>query len=107
MRFFVKKQKVNPTSKKLVETTIDKLAEHGVTTRDTQVACANRLMLIFASFIKSLKKGVDVESVSVKYTDDMREVMSKYGITDPLKQEDVILNFISVLSDYMENPNGV
>lgn len=107
MRFFVKKQKVNPTSKKLVETTIDKLAEHGIATRDVQVACANRLMLAFASFVKSLKKGADTESVSVKYTDDMRAIMTSYGITDPLKQEDVILNFISVLSDYMENPNGV
>lgn len=107
MRFFVKKREVNSTSKKLVETTIDKLAEHGIAARDTQVACANRLMLIFASFVKSLTKDADAESLSVKYTDDMRKVMSKYGITDPLKQEDVILNFISGLSDYMENPNGV
>jgi hypothetical protein len=110
MKFFKVKQqpqKVNPISKKLVESTMNKLGELGVVERHHQVNCTNKLMRTFASFVSSLKNCKDPEVVSVKYTTDMRATITAYGITDTLKQEEIILNFIDVLSEYMENPNGI
>jgi hypothetical protein len=107
MKFYKAKQtRVNPISMKLVESTMAKLGECGIIERHHQVNCTNKLMRHFASFVSSLKYCKDPEAVSVKYTSDMRETIAAYGITDTLMQESIILNFIEVLSEYMENPNG-
>jgi len=107
MKFFkAKPTKFNPVSKKLVDSTMEKLGEYGIIERHHRVNCTNKLMRELASFVSSLKCCKDPELVSVKYTSEMRATIVAYGITDTLQQEDIILNIIAVLSEYMENPNG-
>lgn len=105
MKFFskIKKEpKVNPISKMLVDSTMERLHALGVTDKGKQAQCTHRLFQLTLAFAKmidrSKKSGIcDIETVSAQYSDDMKASLTKYGVVDTGKQDELLNWFVSVM----------
>ena len=105
MKFFSKPQKVkkiNPASRELVDSTMERLNTLGVTDKGRQAQCTNRLFQLTLAFVKMIerakKTGIcDIETISAQYSADMKAAPTKYGITDNEKQDELLNWFVSVM----------
>ena len=106
MKFFAKHNaKIDPRSRKFVEVVTTLLEKHGITDEKKRGQCS---FYLFQSTIKYYRKmqgifekgaeAVD-EATAQKQAEDMAGILSKYGITTPDEQEEIIMEYFSTLTD--------
>jgi hypothetical protein len=113
MTFFTKHNpKIDPRSRVFVEKVAELLTQHGLTDDVQRKKCS---FYLFQSTIKyykkmqsSFDKGVEVidEVTADKQATDMAGILSKYGITEPEKQEEFLLQYFSTLTEMGMWPEG-
>ena len=106
MKFFIKTRTAhnpaaNPKSKSVVDMTAQLLFDNGMTDKRLQAKCSHVLFgktIQLAKAIQSYERaGKDTDPLLVQQETDLRAVLTKYGITDNDKQEEIIKKYLAFL----------
>ena len=93
----------NIFSKELVDSTVLKLLECGVTDKTEQAKCAQKLLEATAGLIRGIQRNTakkfPIDPLFEKYANEMQCTLNDHGVSDSTMQEDIIMSFLNKLGE--------
>ena len=106
MKFFTPKPKKPDKSKELLDMTIAKLQDSGITDSDKRLRCSRELLKSTANHTKNIQRAArgkaDITEVCLNWTNDLKAILTNFGVTEQETQEEFILIFVDRLADIIE-----
>ena len=101
-----KRKQGQDKSKELLNSTIARLETAGMTDATSRLKCSQDLLKSTSGYMKHLVRAnagkEDLDEVCLNWTNQLKEALIKYGITDQVVQEEFILDYITKFADIVE-----
>lgn len=106
MRFFNRSRPVtvatggNPASRKLADATVQKLISSGLDMHSA-ARCMGEFGKVTNRYFHDMQpyaqKGQSFDHLLQKWTDDLKNILGTYGVTEVAKQEEIILDYLDII----------